>query len=183
MAEASSTAEAQSVAAGKKKGGKKLILLVLLLLLLIGGGGAAFMFVPAVHDKITGLIGGGAPSAKKEAEAIEEKPYFVEIPEITVTMPNAGRARQLRIKIALELAKHPGAEGGKEEKKDSATNPDVLSPRVYDGLVLYLRTLRDAEVDGALSIDRMRGDLQRRLDLLLGDGVLKDVLITSLIIG
>ena len=105
----------------------------------------------------------------------------MEIPELTVTLPNAGRPRQLRIKIALELAKPPDeakAEGGKD-----AAKPDLLSPRLYDALVLYLRTLRDAEVDGALSIDRMRGDLQRRMDLLLGDGVLRDVLITSMIIG
>lgn len=185
MAEASTNAEAPS--GGTKKSKKKLLMLLLPILLLGAGGGGAFMFVPAVHDKVTGLIGGDG--AKKEEEAaVEPKPYFVEIPEITVTMPNAGRARQLRIKIALELAKRPGEpggggkEGGKEPKEDVG-RADVLSPRIYDGLVLYLRTLRDAEVDGAISIDRMRGDLQRRLDLLLGEGVLKDVLITSLVIG
>lgn len=177
MAEANQSDAASAGASNKGGGKKKLILLIAApLLLLGGGGGAAYAFVPAVHGMIAGLLGHGAPAeggAKTEtAEAVQS--YFVQIPEMTVTMPNGGRTRQLRIKIALELAKHP---------KEGAESSDILSPRINDGLVLYLRTLRDADVDGALSIDRMRGDLQRRLDLLLGDGVLRDVLITSLIIG
>lgn len=167
-------AEAEDVAAAPtappaKKGKKKLVLLALPVLLL-GAGGAAVATMPGVRAMIPGLSGGG--SAKTEEPV---KPFFVQIPEMTVTMSNAGRPRQMRIKLALELAKHP--KEGEDEKAD------ILSPRINDALVLYLRTLRDADVDGALSIDRMRGDLQRRLDLLLGEGVLREVLITSLIIA
>jgi flagellar FliL protein len=98
---------------------------------------------------------------------------FVEIPEFTVTLPNAGRPRQMRIRITLEIA-----------RSDPTQKPaDLLGPRVNDALITYLRTLRDTEVDGALALDRLRGDLFRRLDLLLPAGTLRDVLITGLIVA
>jgi flagellar FliL protein len=58
-----------------------------------------------------------------------------------------------------------------------------MTPRVYDSLVLYLRTLRDGELEGALAMDRLRGDLHRRLDLLLGGGRVRDVLITGFVVA
>lgn len=174
MAEAAPANDANG--APPRKGGKKKLLFILAPLLALGAGaGAAFFFVPSVHDMIAG--GGGEKGEKHEA-AEAEKPSYVEIPEMTVTMPNGGRPRQLRIKLALELAKHK-PEGGGEHSAAS----EMLTPRIYDALVLYLRTLRDSDVEGALAVDRVRGDLLRRLDLLLGDGALRDVLITSMVIG
>ena len=59
----------------------------------------------------------------------------------------------------------------------------VLTPKVYDALLIYLRTLTDSEVDNSLAIDRIRGDLFRRLTLVLGPNVVRDVLITSLVVA
>lgn len=171
MAEAEQSAEATN--APGKSGKKKLVLLLAPLLLLGAGLGGAVAFVPSLRAMIPGM-GGSAAKAEKTETAEVAKPFFVEIPEMTVTMPNGGHARQMRIKIALELAKTP---------HEGESAPNVLTPRIYDGLVLYMRTLHDNELDGALSIDKMRGDLQRRLDLLLGEGVLREVLITGLVVG
>jgi len=49
--------------------------------------------------------------------------------------------------------------------------------------VLYLRTLRDGEMEGALAMDRLRGDLHRRLELVLGPGRVRDVLITGFVVA
>jgi flagellar FliL protein len=92
---------------------------------------------------------------------------------MAVTLPNAGHPRQMRIHLAVELVQAAPANASAE----------ILSPRVYDALLTYLRTLRDGEVDGGLGIDRLRADLYRRLDLVLGPGVLRDVLITSLVLA
>jgi flagellar FliL protein len=151
----------------KKGGGKKLLLLAVPVLLL-GGGAAAYFMVPGVAEQVSSLTASKSAAADGVAA-----PIYVDVPEITVTLPNAGRARQLRVKLTLELA-----------KLDPEQKPaDILTPRVYDSLVTYLRTLRDAEVDGAIAIDRLRGDLFRRLDLLLGQGVLKDVLVTGMVVA
>ena len=79
----------------------------------------------------------------------------------------------MRIRLSVELAKR------------SADVPptEILSPRVYDALLTYLRTLRDGELDGGLAIDRLRADLYRRLTLVLGPGVVADVLITGLVVA
>ena len=98
---------------------------------------------------------------------------FIDLPEMAVTLPNGGRGRQMRIRMSIELA------------KSSADLPasQILSPRVYDALLTFLRTLRDGELDGGLAIDRMRADLYRRLNLVLGPGVVADVLITGLVLA
>ena len=40
-----------------------------------------------------------------------------------------------------------------------------------------------AKSRGSIALDRMRGDLYRRLTLVLGPGVLRDVLITGLVVA
>lgn len=159
------------------------------LLLFVGGGvfgllailGGAYAFVPAVSQPVNKMLGlGGGPDAQAPAAAhaapatapaaASARPVFIEMPEIALTLPNGGRPRQLRISIAIEIIGDP-----------ILVRPTITNPRVYDSLVLYLRTLRDGELDGALALDRIRGDLYRRLDLLLGPNVIRDVLITSLV--
>jgi flagellar FliL protein len=96
---------------------------------------------------------------------------MVDVPEMVVTVPNGGRPRQLRIKFSIELA----------QTAPALPPMEVLTPRVYDALLIYLRTLRDGDIEGSLAVDRVRGDIYRRLTLVLGPGVLQNVLITSLV--
>lgn len=152
----------------RKRRGKSLLLL-LVLVVLFGGGAAAWLFVPGVADKARALLG----HREAVASAADTKPVFIDLPEMALTLPNDGRPRQMRIKLSVELA--PGT------SLQEAT--EALSPRVYDALLTYLRTLRDGEVDGGLGLDRLRADLYRRLVLVVGPGVLRDVLITSLVLA
>jgi flagellar FliL protein len=151
----------------RKRRGKTLFLLLGTVVLLAGGAGAAWKFAPGVAEKAQTLIGHSEP-----AVAVATRPVFVDLPEMAVTLPNAGHPRQMRIKLSVELVR--GSADGTAE---------VLSPRVYDALLTYLRTLRDGEVDGGLGLDRLRADLYRRLDLVMGSGVIRDVLITSLVLA
>ena len=176
-----SSPDSKKPAAPAKKGKGKLLIFagggVLGLLALMGG---AYALVPAVSEPVNRLLGIGDPESAREngpsptvaAAAAQDtsRPIFIEMPEITVTLPNGGRPRQLRISLALEIIGDP-----------VLVRPTVTNPRVYDSMVLYLRTLRDGDLEGALALDRIRGDLFRRLDLLLGPNVVRDVLITSLV--
>ncbi|CAH2605533.1 Flagellar biosynthesis protein fliL (plasmid) [Rhodovastum atsumiense] len=155
---------------GPRRSRRGLLLLLGIPLLLAGGIGGALVLKPDLLAQGRAMLSGGTTAP---ADPEVARPVFVEIPEMTITLPNGGRSRQLRIHISLELAK----------VEPDQKPVDVLTPRVYDSLVTYLRTLRDSELDGAVAVDRLRGDLFRRLDLLLGRGVLRDVLITGLVIA
>ena len=155
--------------APRKRRGKKLLLLLFVVVLLGSGAGAAWQFVPAVADKMHAIVG----HHDTVSVAVSSRPVFIDLPEMALTLPNAGHPRQMRIKLSVELA--PGA------SQQQAT--DALSPRVYDALLTYLRTLQDGEVDGGLGLDRLRADLYRRMELVVGPGVLRDVLVTSLILA
>jgi flagellar protein FliL len=151
-----------------KRRRKFLFILLGTLILLSGGAAAAWQFVPGLAEKVKMAIGHG-----ETATIAAAKPVFIDLPEMAVTLPNAGHPRQMRIRMSVELAKGTAEIGA----------ADVLSPRVYDALLTYLRTLREGEVDGGLGLDRLRADLFRRLDLIMGSGVLRDVLITSLVLA
>lgn len=162
--------EAPEPAPPRKRRGKSLIFLAGTLVILGGGAAAAWKFVPGLNDKIRAITGHGEQTA---SAAVSSRPVFIDLPEMAVTLPNAGHPRQMRIRLSLELASGVPEKGAAE----------ALSPRVYDALLTYLRTLRDGEVDGGLGLDRLRADLYRRLDLVMGAGVLRDVLITSLVLA
>jgi len=147
----------------------RLAFFAILLVLLAAGGGAAWKFVPGLRKQTEKIVG----MPVKGVALVHTHPNYVDLPEMAVTLPNNGHLRQMRIRITLELAPDAPA---------TATS-DVLSPRVYDALLTYLRTLHDGEVDSGLGLDRLRSDLYRRLDLVLGPGVLRDVLITSLVLA
>jgi flagellar FliL protein len=141
--------------------------------LLLGLAGAgAYVLLPGVADTVKAALGGhAATESPPPAAPVAARPAFIELPEMTLTLPNGGRPRQLRVTLAIEIAGDP-----------VLVRPSLTSPRVFDSIVLYLRTLRDAELEGALAIDRLRGDLYRRLDLLLGPNVVRDVLITGFVV-
>jgi flagellar FliL protein len=162
--------ETLDAAPPRKRRGKKLLFLGIFILLLAGGGFAAWQFVPGLADKTRTAAGRAEPA---EPLAAATKPVFIDLPEMALTLPNNGHPRQMRIKLSIELAKGTTEKGAAE----------ALSPRVYDALLTYLRTLRDGEIDGGLGLDRLRADLFRRMDLVMGPGVLRDVLITSLVLA
>lgn len=145
------------------------ILLVCAPALLLATAGGSWFFVPQVKALVASF---SKPSSTAPQRQFAGKPVFVSLPEMTVTLPNAGQPRQLRITLSLELS-----------TKSGVPSTELLSPRVYDAILTYLRTLHDNELQGSLAIDQIRGDLYRRLSLLLPPGTLRDVLITGLIVG
>lgn len=168
--QASDDKTAASRAAPKRRRGR-LIIFAAIPLVLVASAATTYFFVPAVADTV-GHLAASQPQSPP-AGAGTPRPQIVDVPEMVVTLPNGGRARQLRIKFSFELM--PNAH--------EIPPTEVLAPRVNDALLGYLRTLRDSDLEGGLALDRIRGDLFRRLTLILGPGVLENVLITGLVTG
>jgi flagellar FliL protein len=130
--------------------------------LILAGGG----YLTAQHFGVW-------PFAPGKPVVAEGKASFIDLPEMTITLPNGGQPRQLRIKLSLEVV-----------TLNPALPPqEAITPKVYDALLMYFRTLHDGEIDGSLALDRLRGELYRRVSLVLGPGVLRDVLITGLVVA
>jgi flagellar protein FliL len=159
-----------SPAMPKRRRGR-LVIFAAIPLVLVASAATTYFFVPAVADTVSHLAASQPQSPPGGAAA--PRPQIVDVPEMVVTLPNGGRARQLRIKFSLELI--PNAH--------EIPPTEILAPRVNDALLSYLRTLRDSDLEGGLALDRIRGDLYRRLTLILGPGVLENVLITGLVTG
>jgi flagellar FliL protein len=163
--------KAASVEAVPKSRVGRIIIFVAVPLILVASAATTYFFVPAVADTVGHLT--AMQPQPPPAPAAAPRPQMVDVPELVVTLPNGGRARQLRIKFSLELIPN----------SHEIPPMEVLTPRVNDALLTYLRTLRDGDLEGGLALDRIRGDLYRRLTLILGPGVVENVLITGLVTG
>ena len=70
------------------------------------------------------------------------------------------------------------------EVKNAATVKDVEEqlPRIVDSFNLYLRELRREDLDGSAGMYRLQKEMMLRLDKILGEGVVKDVLFREIIV-
>jgi len=166
--------------------GKVLVLFVGLPIILIGA--AAAFFVPK-------LLGGGdepeagAESAYTEAAPAEgageaapapkiadAPPHYFELPEMLVNLRDVapGEPGYLKVTIALEFR---GAAA-----KDETARLNAVAPRISDRCQVFLRQLRDADLEDAADLDRVREELLRRINFAIAPLAADDVVFKQLII-
>ncbi len=150
-----------------KRKTKKSFVIGLVLMLLLGGGGFYAVY--------SGLILGHQEEAT--ADAGEESPEalpdiaFVPLEPLVVSLgPKAG-GRFLHFTGQIEVGK--------------AVEPDVilLLPRILDVLNGYLRAVETAELEDPDALVRLRSQMLRRVQIVTGEGRVRDLLITEFIIN
>lgn len=94
---------------------------------------------------------------------------FIELPEVIVNLHAASHSRFL--KIAVTLAVEP----------DLRLPVERMQPQVMNAMQEFLRGLDDRDLEGSAGLFRLRTELRRRLDLVLGDGVVADVLLRNIL--
>lgn len=167
--------DAEAVDSAPKKGKKKL--------LFIAGGSGVVIIIAAVLF-LTGMLGGGAKEANKEEHNPEEaaaqkaldteasKPVYYELPEFLVNLNSTtNRASFIKMSVTLEL-----------RDKSGVVTMDANKPRIQDIFNTYLRELRPADVQGSEGIYRLRTELLARLNSMIEDGAVKDILFGEIII-
>ena len=148
----------------KKKGGLMPLLIGLVLALV--GGGAGFGIVAA------GLIGGS--DEKQEETKVKHEPEkvaFVPLDQMIISIGSAGAQRHLRFKAQLEVA--PGDE-------------DVIVtilPRVTDILNGYLRAVEVADIEDPAALVKLRAQMLRRVQIVVGEGLVSDLLISEFVLN
>lgn len=94
---------------------------------------------------------------------------FVDLPEVIVNLHAASHSRFL--KIAVTLAVEP-------ERRLSV---EGMQPQIMNAMQEFLRGLDDRDLEGSAGLFRLRTELHRRLDLVLGEAVVTDVLLRNIL--
>ena len=149
------------------KKSSKLPVILGLLLAIIGGGGGFY----AVYS---GMILGPAEAAQQpKGDAAKPLPdiAFVEVEPLTVSIGAPADRRHLRFRTHLEVAT--------EYKGDV----ELLLPRVVDVLNGYLRALELEDLEDSAALIRLRGQMLRRVQVVVGEGRVNDLLIMEFVLN
>lgn len=144
--------------------------LILGLVLAIAGAGGGF------YASSSGLLFGKGESEKAHAPATEPaEPLpdiaFVEIEPITISLAGNTYVRHLRFRSQLEV------NGAYRE------DVELLLPRIIDVLNSYLRALDVAEFDRPEALTKLRGQMLRRVQVVAGQGRVRDLLVMEFVLN
>lgn len=146
----------------KAKGGKKKIILLLVILIVVGGGVGGLFFL--------GIIGGGAE--EKVVEETQERTIYFDMDEFLVNLNNPGnQVSFLKTIITLELP-----------NQKSFNEVQSIMPKVRDTFQIYLRELRNSDLQGSAGLQRLRTELLLRLNTQLEDGKVNNILFKEIIV-
>ncbi len=157
---------ADSAVAPAKKGKKSLIFGLL---------GAAFLGGGGYYATSSGMIlGGGGESghgAEESVLAMQVLPVaFVPLDTMIFSLGSQANARHLKLSAQIEV--EPGFE----------TQVAHLKPRFMDVLNTYLRAVDESDLENPSSLTRLRAQMLRRLQVVSGNGWVKDLLITEFVL-
>jgi flagellar FliL protein len=157
--------------ATKKKGGK--MGLILGMILMIGLGGAGFYVVQSGMIALPIPSPGEGDSHGAQVASLdhgaEPATAFVPMTPLLVAVGGAREPRHLQFSADLEVA--PG-------KVETVT---LLMPRIVDVLNTYLRAIDPADVENPASMLRIRAQMLRRVQVVTGEGVVRDLLVAEFV--
>lgn len=165
-------ATAEEVEPEKKSGKKGLV--VGLVLALVGAGGGYFSTISGLiplgtkpagdHALTTADHGTAAPDALPDVA-------YVDLQPIMVSLLGEGDQRHLRFHAQLEVPEQYRADVEK------------IRPRIVDVLNGYLRAIEIGDLNDPLALTRLRGHMQRRINIVAGEGRVKDVLVMEFVLN
>lgn len=158
-------AEQPQEAAPKKKSKKTVIIGLVLALTLAGGG-----FYATWSGLILGATDPHVAGADVGAEPLPDI-SFVPVEPLVVSIGPGDANRHLRFGSQIEVN---GAHG--EEVA-------LLLPRIVDVLNSYLRAIDPAEFEDPAAMMRMRAQLLRRIQIVTGEGRVRDLLVTEFVLN
>lgn len=168
MADADAPVDGEQAEVPKKKGRKGLII-GLVLALVLGGSGfyAVYSGVFLGQDKVLAH----ADAAQVETINTLAPVAFVPLEPLVISLGPGSRNKHLRFRAELEVV--PGSEG------DVAK----LTPRVMDVLNSYLRAVAISDLEDPAALINLRAQMLRRIQLVTGEGRVRDLLIMEFVLN
>jgi flagellar FliL protein len=148
-----------------KKKSKKPLIIGLVLALLLGGGG----FFAAW----SGMILAPAEEHTSDGAAVAALPdiAFIPMEPLIITLGSGDAQRHLRFTSQIEVgSKH-------------AEDVTLILPRIIDVLNGYLRAVDAKELQDPVAMVRIRAHLLRRIQMVSGEGRVRDLLITEFVLN
>lgn len=152
--------------AAPKKKSKLPLLIGVALFLLCGGGG----FYAVYSGLLFGSSAEHATADLAEGETGLPQVAFVTIEPLVISIGDTAAARHLKFTSSLEVT--------------LATQEEVtaLLPRILDVLNGYLRAVDPADLEDPAALVRLRAQLLRRIQLVTGEGRVRDLLVTEFVL-
>ena len=147
-----------------KKKSKLPLIIGLVLALALGGAG----FYATVSGMILGS--GEAHGAEVGVDALPDI-AFVPIEPMVISLGAASQSRHLRFTAQLEVVNSHSAD------------VTLLQPRILDVLNSYLRAVDVAELEDPSALVRIRAQMLRRIQIVTGEGRVRDLLITEFVLN
>lgn len=155
-------ADIQSEKATKPRA-KGMFLLGGLLAILLAAGGFAASYL--------GLILSHSVDEKPPAVLPLPDIAFIPVPPVVIPLGTAGQNKHLRMGAHLEVA------------TPHSTEVEKLMPRILDVLNGYLRAVEVAQLEDPATLIRLRSQMLRRIQVVTGEGRVRDLLITEFILN
>jgi flagellar protein FliL len=153
--------------ADKPKKKSKLPLLIGLVLAIALGSGSFY----AVYSS---KIFGGAPKGMSDAsQAVSPMPdvAFVPVEPVIISLGQGAANRHLKFTAQVEVeAAH-------------AADVTILLPRIQDVFNSYLSAVEPGSLEESAAIVRVRAQLLRRVQIVVGEGRVRDLLITEFVLN
>lgn len=133
---------------------------------LVGGGGG-------FYATYSGIVLGADDKATAQGDGIASLPdiAFVPVEPMVISLGPASRNSHLRFTAQLEVASTHTAE------------VTLLLPRIMDVLNGYLRAIDVAEIEDPGALVRMRAHMLRRVQIVSGEGRVRDLLVTEFVLN
>lgn len=137
--------------------------------LLLGFAGALAAGGGGFYATYSGLL--MATAASGPAVAALPDIAFVPLDPLIVGLGASARARHLRFTAQIEVvARH-------------RSEVETLRPRILDLLNGYLRAIEPAEIEAPGALLRLRAQMLRRIQIITGEGRVRDLLVTEFVIN
>ncbi len=155
----------EEASARSREVGRKRLVLGLGAGLLLGGSAFGAIYLGALDGVI------GRPGPASETAASLGVIRFLPLEPIIINLPPDASARHLRFVAQLEVA------------PDHADAVVMLTPRILDALNTYLRAIDIADLEQPAATVWLRAQMLRRIQVVTGEGRVRDLLITEFVLN
>ncbi|MES2665735.1 MAG: flagellar basal body-associated FliL family protein [Pseudomonadota bacterium] len=140
--------------------------------MLMGAGLALMLGAGGFFATYSGLLF-GAPAPADAATTVGDVPdiSFVPIDPLVINLAPGSASKHLRFSAQLEVANPYGPEVA------------LLMPRILDVLNGYLRAVETADLENPSALVKLRAQMLRRVQIVTGEGRVRDLLVTEFVLN